>query len=351
MLHDGAHVLAVEPVRHRVDHSDHRDHAGYDQRELPAVEQHQPERENDDQGVHEHVERDVVDEGADLHCVVHAREDLADPHRIEELLGQRQEMPVIAEDQRPVDALAGSQRQQALHAPDHHPHPEERDHDHAHQIEQIAIPVDQDVIDDLLHVDRSGEPEQGEHQGPDERLRHHRSVGSEQLPEAPCQRHGLVAAPETLGRREQHEHTGPRLRELVEGLLVDEPVARIHDDHVFRGHRIDHHEVREALPHHDVRNRRRGNLGEALDRPLYALGREAEGGGGLDQTEHVRPPEVGRRILPEAGDGERPTVMGRHGLQARRGAIRDVVLLDAGNPPEHEALRVPERRRGERARD
>ena len=106
-LHQFPLAAAVQAVGHPVDGRVAGDDGEEDERQLPVVGEHQPEAEKDDEDVHEQVDRNVVNKGANLDGVADARHDLAGAHRVEKALGQAQQMLVVTEDQAGVDELAG----------------------------------------------------------------------------------------------------------------------------------------------------------------------------------------------------------------------------------------------------
>ena len=155
-LHDVALVFAVHLVEAVEYHQEQRRGQQGNQCQLPRVDEHQAYGKHQYHDVDQQVERYVVDEVADFYGIVHARDDFAHPHGVEELLGQCQQVLVIAQYQRRINPLSGFQGKDAFHGADERAQQQQDEHDDPHEVEQVQVSVHQYIVGDFPDVNGSG---------------------------------------------------------------------------------------------------------------------------------------------------------------------------------------------------
>ncbi len=292
-LHGGALRTSIGAVGEPQHQGVERDGREHDRGERPGVERQEHRGKGDDEHVHRDVERGLVDERADLHGVVHARDDLAHPHGVEESLGEAQQVTVVAEDERAVEMLPRAEEEQVPGDAELDLRREQEEHGDAHHVEQPRRLVRQDVVDDLLDVDGGHEREQRPGDGAREHAGGDEAVRRQQRPKAPGERRSLVARGERRRRRQEHDDARPAPSEVGGGPRDEASLRRIHH---HRGAPIvpdEHHEVVPAAVERHVRDGGERHVGEAFAPAAYGLGVEAQSGGCGDESERARAVALG----------------------------------------------------------
>ena len=112
------------------------------------------QRPNQQQRMQRHPDQRRAQERPDLDRVTDAREQVADPHAVMKRRRQRQQMPMIAEDQRDIETLAEPQHPPALNPPERLPHGHDEKHRGPENREQTDVLPRYDRIHHALHVER-----------------------------------------------------------------------------------------------------------------------------------------------------------------------------------------------------